>query len=113
MKIRQVNTTTYPIVFLLVDSTDHVTGKTGRTPTVVLSKNGGSLAAAAGVVTEIGNGWYALAGNTTDRNTLGELILSVSATAADPYDEKYLIVPWNPFDAARLGLTAVGNAYSS
>ena len=39
---------------MMVDSTDHVTGETGLTPTVTLSKNGGGYAAAAGAVSEIG-----------------------------------------------------------
>jgi hypothetical protein len=96
IKSRKQNSTTYPINFLMVDSTDGKTGKTGLTPTVTLSKNGGAFAAAAGAVTEIGNGWYSLAGNATDRNTLGELCLHASATGADPADSQYSIVDFDP-----------------
>lgn len=81
----------------MIDSTDHIAGKTGLTPTVTLSKNGGSFAAASGAVAEIGNGWYSLGGNATDRNTLGELGIHATGTGADPYDEKYVIVPWDLF----------------
>ena len=105
MRVRQQSSTSHPVTFLMVDSTDHVTGKTGLTPTVTLSKDGGAFAAAAGAVSEIGNGWYALAGNATDRGTAGDLLIHASAAGADPVDERYLIVPWDPFDGAGLGLT--------
>lgn len=110
MKQRQQSTTSYPIVFLMVDSTDHITGKTGLTPTVTLSKNGAAFGAAAGAVSEIGSGWYALAGNATDRSTLGPLAFHATGTGADPADDLYVIVPWDPFDSVRLGLTALPNA---
>ena len=65
---------------MMVDDTDHISGKTGLTPTVTLSKNGGGFNAASGAVTELGGGLYALAGNATDRNTLGELWIHAEAT---------------------------------
>jgi hypothetical protein len=96
---RQQSTTNYPIIFLMVDSTDHVSPKTGLTPTVTLSKDGGAFAAAAGAVTEISNGRYALAGNAADRNTLGTLSLHATATGADPVDMDFMIVAFDPFSA--------------
>ena len=83
----------------MTGSSDHISGATGLTPTVTLSKNGGAFAAAAGAVTEVGNGWYSLAGNATDRNTLGELLLHASASGADPTECLTVIVPWDPFDS--------------
>jgi hypothetical protein len=109
VKLRQQNSTNYPIGILMIDSTDHISGKTGLSPTVTLSKNNASFAAPAGAVTEIGNGWYSLAANATDRNTVGEFLIHATATGADPFDDKYEIVPWNPYDAVRLGLTAIPN----
>jgi len=95
----------------MVDSSDHITGKTGLSPTVTISKAGASFAAPSGAVTEIGNGWYKVAGNSTDTNTLGEILLHATATGADPYDGKAAqIVSFNPADAVRLGLTALPNA---
>lgn len=95
---RKVSTTTYPIVFMMVDSTDHVTGETGLTPTVTLSKNGGGYAAAAGSVTELGGGLYALAGNATDRDTLGELWVHADGGAGvDKADFKVDIVSHDPY----------------
>jgi hypothetical protein len=52
-----------------------------------------------------------LAGASNDRDTLGDLIIHVAASAgADPFDATYTIVPWDPFDSVRLGLTALPNA---
>lgn len=107
MRERQLNSTTHPLTFLLVSSTDHVSPVTGATATVTLSKDGAAFAAPAGAVTEIANGWYALAGNATDRNTLGSLILHATATGADPLDVQYDIVAYDPYDAQRLGLGAL------
>lgn len=98
MRLRKQNSTNYPIAVLMVDSTDHISPKLGLSPAIKISKSGGALSTALGAVTEIGNGWYALAGNSTDRNTLGEYIISATATGADPYDEKYEIVSYDPFD---------------
>lgn len=101
------------MTFLLVASADHVTAVTGASPTVTISKNGGAFASPSGAVTEIGSGWYQLAGNATDRGTLGEFLLHATAASADPADKSYLIVPWDPFDAADLGLTNLDAAISS
>lgn len=80
------------IPFFMVDSTDSITGKTGLSPTVTLSKDGGAFAGAGGSVTEIGNGWYNLAATTTDTGTLGCLLLHATATGADPFDELHQVV---------------------
>ena len=99
MKLRKQGSTSYPITFLMVDSVDHIAGKTGLTPTVTISKDGGAFGSPAGAVSEIGNGWYALSGNATDRATLGELLLHAEAAGADPIDGLYVIVPYDPFVA--------------
>ena len=70
----------------MVDSTDHITGKTGLTVTVTLSKAGGSFGAAGGTVTEISSGWYKIALTTTDTNTVGDLAYHCTSTGADPTD---------------------------
>lgn len=91
MQIKQ-NSATLALVFFMVDSTDHVTGKTGLTLTVTLSKNGAAFAAPAGAVAEIGNGFYKVAANATDSNTLGILALTATATGADRCAMAYEIV---------------------
>lgn len=113
MKARKQSSTSYPILFLMVDSTDHVTGKTGLSPTVTISKNGGAFAAPSGAITELSSGWYAIAGNATDRNTIGELLIHATGAGSDPMDDRYLIVPFDPFDAAGLGLSYLDVAVST
>ena len=110
MSLLKQSSTAQPLVFLMVDSADHITGKTGLSPTVTLSKNGGSFASPAGAVTEIGNGWYKVAGNATDTATLGPLILHATGTGADPVDVLYEVVAFDPQDSVRVGLTALPNA---
>lgn len=78
--------TAYTRVFLMIDSADHITGKTGLTVTVTLSKAGGAFGAAGGTVSEISSGWYKIALTTTDTNTLGDLAFHCISTGADPTD---------------------------
>ncbi len=100
---------TRPLNFFMTDSTDHVTGKTGLSPTVTIRKVGGSFASPAGAVTEIANGWYTVAGNATDSNTAGPLLLHATGTGADPTDTLYDVVAFNP-DVASLPNAAAGAA---
>lgn len=102
----QINGTLGNVPFLLVLSSDHITPGTGFSPTVTLSKNGGTFAAAAGAITEISQGWYKLAGNATDANTAGAFVLHGTATNCDPTDVMHEVVAFNPRDA-RLGVGAV------
>lgn len=105
MLIKQ-GTAVSPLLFLMVDSSDHITGKTGLNPTVTISKNGGAFAAPAGAVTEIGNGVYQIAGNATDSNTLGQVWIHATAAGADPCDDKsYEVVASDPQSAT----VTVGN----
>lgn len=103
----QQNQTVQPLTFFLAQSSDHISGLTGVNPTVTLSKNGGAFAFPAGAVTEVGNGWYQVAGNATDANTLGPLILHATATGADPTDDIFPVVAYNPQNSGSLGLTAM------
>lgn len=102
-QIKQASTA-YPLVFLMIDSSDHVSGKTGLSPTVTLSKSGAAFAAPAGAVSEVGNGWYRVAGNAVDSGTLGPLVLHAAGTGADPTDALYEVVAVDP-QAASFGLS--------
>lgn len=104
------STTAYPLVFFMTDSSDHLSGKTGLSPTVTLSKSGGSFASPSGSVSEIANGWYKVAGNATDSNTLGPLALHATGTGADATDMLFEVIAFDPQDSVRLGLTALPNA---
>lgn len=98
----QISSTSYPLLFMLVRSVDHITALNSATPTVVISKTGTagtsmSFAAVAGTVVEVGRGWYMVKGNATDTNALGPLALNATAgTSSDPTDTVYNVVGYNP-----------------
>lgn len=100
------------VVVFLVDSTDHVTGKTGMAAslTITESKNGAAFASTTPTVTERGNGWYSIALTATNTNTLGDYALHITASGADPIDVAMQVVALNVADAVRAGLTALPNA---
>lgn len=79
----QLNTAT-SIMVRMIDATDHVSGLTGLTPAVTISKNGGGFVAISPVVTERGLGWYTIDLTAADCDTLGELVVMAQAAGADP-----------------------------
>jgi len=91
MELKQ-STATYALVFYMVDDADGYTPLTGLSPTVTLSKNGGSFASPSGAVTEISGGFYKVAGNATDSNTLGILALKATASGAVPVAMAFAVV---------------------
>jgi hypothetical protein len=113
VRARKKDSTAYPVPFFVTSTADHITGKTGLTPVITISKNGTTaLSAASGAITEIGSGWYAWAGSSADRNTLGALVAHVSSSANDPADFSIDILAIDPFDA-NLSLTNLDAAVSS
>jgi hypothetical protein len=74
------------LMALMTDSTDHITGKTGATLTITASKNGGAFASISPTVTERGDGWYSLALTSSHTDTLGDFVLHITASGADPTD---------------------------
>jgi hypothetical protein len=77
----QKNTALNNFEFLMVDSTDGKTAKTGLTVSAQRSIDGGAFAACANAVTEVGSGIYKINLATTDLN--GDVItLRFSGTAA-------------------------------
>lgn len=88
-KIKQ--STAKHVMVLMVDGTDHVTGKTGLTLTINASKDGGAFAAITPTVTERGAGWYDLALTSGNTDTLGDLALHITGAAADPADLVLLV----------------------
>lgn len=85
------STTTFAVVFQLIASSDHITGLTGKSGSVVvqISKNGGAGATPSGAITEVDAtnlpGVYKLAGNATDSGTAGPLWIYAKDAASDPY----------------------------
>lgn len=100
------------VMVLLVD-TDHVTGKTALSLTVTISKDGGAFTAIALVVTERGSGWYVLALTAAHLDTLGDLVLHITAAGADPADVVCQVVAYNPNASADLGLSRLDGSISS
>lgn len=94
----------------MVSSTDHVSPVTGITPAVTISKNGGAFVSPSGAISEIGSGWYQISGNSTDRNTYGDFLVHATGTGADPVDDRYMIVGYDPFDPVRMGISSLPNA---
>lgn len=92
MRLQQYDTTK-ALCFLMVLSSDKTTAATGKTVTVTLSKNGGSFVSATGTVAEIANGWYKLTPSAADVGTTGSLALHAEASACEPRDKEYEVVP--------------------
>jgi hypothetical protein len=98
---------------LMVDSTDHITGKTGLTLTITASKAGAAFASISPTVTERGSGWYSLALTTAHLDTLGDFALHITGATADPADLLLGVVAYNPEDATALGLSWIDAAIST
>ena len=98
MSLLKQSTAREKMVFM-TDSSDHVTGKTGLTLTITASKNGAAFASITPTVTERGNGWYSLSLTSSHTDTLGDLALHVTGTAADPSDLVWEVVSLLPGDA--------------
>lgn len=91
MRILKQSTATN-IMEIMVDGTDHVTGKTGLTLTITASKDGAAFASISPTVTDRGNGWYKIELTTSHTDTLGELALHITGTGADPSDVPMRVV---------------------
>ncbi|HPZ14844.1 MAG TPA: hypothetical protein PLK04_11550, partial [Bacillota bacterium] len=100
------DTTFYDLAFILYDATDHITPKTGLSPTVQISKNGATtFSTAAGTVSEIGYGFYRWSPASSDVDTLGRLAIRITATGADPLAMIAQVVAYDPYAATNLGLS--------
>lgn len=101
MSLLKQSTAREKMVFM-TDSSDHITGKTGLTLTITASKNGAAFASITPTVTERGNGWYSLSLTSSHTDTLGDLALHVTGTAADPSDLVWEVVSLLPGDAVAI-----------
>lgn len=102
--------TAFELPVFMVDSADHITGKTGLTLTITAGKAGGALASISPTVTERSNGWYTLSLTTSHTDTLGALVLHITSTGADTTDMTAQVIAVDLGDSVRLGLTALPNA---
>lgn len=80
---------------LMVDSADHITGKTGLAAglTIIQTKLGtltGTITpTVAEISTSLAKGLYSLVLTTTHTDTVGETVLHITGTGADPADYKF------------------------
>ncbi len=105
--VKQSSTTVAIVFGPVVLSSDHISAATGKTLTVTISKNGGSFASPSGSVTEIANGYYQIAGNSTDNGTLGPLVVNATGTGCDPFNDTFAVVTYDPFSTTN-GLISSG-----
>lgn len=96
--------TTKNLMIYMLQSADHVSGATGLTLTVTLSKDGGAFASLPPLtVTERGNGWYNLALTTDHTDTLGTLSIYITASGADPGKYQIEVTEVDPLAPATYG----------
>lgn len=101
--LKQSTAVTVPIG-PIVDSTDGATAETGFTISqadIRLSKNGGAFAQTnnATGASHMENGWYGVPLDTTDTNTLGELIVNIAESGGLQVWARFMVVPANVWDS--------------
>lgn len=97
------------MVFLTASS-DHVTGLTGATLTLTLSKDGGAFGSVSPTVTERGDGWYSIALTAGNTDTLGDFVLHITASGADPIDlreQVFASLPGDSVTVSSLGANSI------
>jgi hypothetical protein len=94
------------LMVLMTSSTDHITGATGLSLTITASKNGAAFASITPTVTERGDGWYSLALTTSHTDTLGDFVLHVTASGADPTDVREEVFASLPGDSVTVSSLA-------
>lgn len=108
MKFLRQSTATTIVIGPLVDSADASaeTALTISQADVLLWKEGGTTLAQkndATAATHRSNGLYTCPINTTDTNTLGQLIVNVAEAGTLVFRDDYMVVPANVYDSLVLG----------
>jgi ABC-type uncharacterized transport system YnjBCD ATPase subunit len=101
------------LAVFMTSGTDHVSGATGLTLAIAVSKDAGAFASITPTVTELANGWYKLALTTGHTDTLGDLAIHVTAPGADPTDFVSRIIAIDKGNATSLGLANLDATVSS
>jgi hypothetical protein len=91
-----------------LDETDGKTAETGLTitqPDIRIKKNGGAWAQknAAQTLSHEENGWYEIALDATDTNTLGQLLVAVHEAGALPCWREFMVLPAAVYDSLVAG----------
>lgn len=99
-------------ILVLVDSTDGVTGKTGQTGTVEISKNGGTPAVSANSIVEVDSanmpGHYYIELTAGELGTLGMISIYYKASGTLAFHDRGFVTYQDPF-AATGGFVAPSN----
>lgn len=95
------------LMVFLTAASDHVTGLTGATLSISISKDGAAFANISPMVTERGNGWYNIALTSVHTDTLGDLVLRATAASADPIDLREQVFAALPGDSVVVSSIAV------
>jgi hypothetical protein len=90
-----------------------VTGLTGATLTITLSKDGAAFASISPTVTERGTGWYNVALTTAHTDTLGDFVLRATAASADPIDLREQVFALLPGDSVAVSSIAANAVNAS
>ena len=101
------------ILIYLVDDTDGKSAETGITISagdVKISKNGAAEANHAGTLTELATGTYYYEFTNEELETLGFLQFKLTKSGVRTFVKELQVVPWDPYDSVRMGMTALPNA---
>ena len=82
----------YVVVFLMIDSSDDISGKTGLTPTMTVSKDGGAFSACSNSPSEIANGLYKITLTATEMDADVVVVKAVAAGANTSF-ERLITIP--------------------
>lgn len=98
----------------LVDATDGITAETGEgSGQPQVSKNGAAFANTSATLTHIANGWYYVELSATEVDTVGPIVVRYKSANTTERGVVCQVVPFDPYDTVRLGLTALPNAVAA
>lgn len=93
----QQGVTTYGLPFRLIDANDETQVVTGASPSVAICKSGQTaFSAGSGTVTELADGAYKYNWSASDLNTLGPMLVKITATGAVTLTGRVDVVSHNP-----------------
>jgi len=101
------------ILVYLVDDTDGKTPETSVTISagdVKISKNGAAEANHGGTLTELATGTYYYEFSQSELDTAGFVQFKLIKSGVRTFVKEVQVVPFDPYDAVRMGLTALPNA---
>ena len=102
------------LFFHAVDATDGIAAETGLTGVGRLSKNGATTAATSASISEIDStnmpGRYYIELTAGELDTIGIIEFRYKAAACAEVVARAQVVSFDPYDAVRMGLTALPNA---